>query len=98
MQGESIIHEKGRFVQQQVEIKNDFMIRLGSVRDVEDFVKLATNRPYRIFLDDGDRRVNGKSFMEMFCLALIRPLYVITECDDDERARFQEDVKRFLYQ
>lgn len=76
---------------------NDFMIRLSSVRDVEDFVKLATARPYPISLDDGDCRINGKSFMEMFCLDLIRPLYVITECDEQERARFREEINRFLY-
>ena len=44
----------------------DFMITLGSVRDVEEFVNIATAQPFPVYLDDGGSRINGKSFIEMF--------------------------------
>lgn len=81
----------------QVDIQQDFMIRLTSVRDVEDFVASATNRPFPVFLSDGQHTVNGKSFMEMFCLVLTRPLTVITECDEENREQFRQAISRFLW-
>ena len=59
-----------------MENTKDFMIRLGSVRDVEEFVNLSTAQPYSIYLDDGAHRVNGKSFMEMFTIEFAHPLRV----------------------
>lgn len=74
---------------------DEFVIRLGSVQDVEDFVGMATGRPYPIFLDDGQHRVNGKSFMEMFCLSLTKPLKVVLACDEASRLQFYQDAQRF---
>ena len=71
-----------------MENTKDFMIRLGSVRDVEEFVNLSTAQPYSIYLDDGAHRVNGKSFMEMFCLVLTRPLRVTLECTEAQARDF----------
>ena len=71
------------------------MIRLGSVRDVEDFVKISTEKPYPVYLDDGRQRVNGKSFMEMFCLTLTRPLRVTLQCTDEEYRDFLSQAARF---
>ena len=71
------------------------MIRLGSVRDVEDFVRISTEQPYPIFLDDGNQRVNGKSFMEMFCLTLTKPLRVTLLCSEDQFRAFQSQTARF---
>lgn len=91
----SIIHETERFVQRQMENAKEFMIHLGSVRDVEDFVRLSTAQPYPIFLDDGQHRVNGKSFMEMFCLILTRPLQVTMECSDSQYWEFYNQTAQF---
>ena len=71
-----------------MENTKDFMIRLGSVRDVEEFVRISTAQPFPIYLDDGAHRVNGKSFMEMFCLVLTRPLRVTLECSEEEFRTF----------
>ena len=90
-----IIHEKGRFVQRQMENTREFMIRLGSVRDVEDFVRISTAQPFPVYLDDGAHRVNGKSFMEMFCLVLTRPLRVTLECSDEQFRFFFEQTSRY---
>lgn len=79
-----------------MEKSHEFVIRLGSVRDVERFVALATNRPFQVSLDDGQHEVNGKSFMEMFCLILTRPLRVRFRCTEEQFTQFQEDAKSFL--
>lgn len=78
-----------------MENTKDFMIRLGSVRDVEEFVNLSTAQPYSIYLDDGAHRVNGKSFMEMFCLVLTRPLRVSLECSEEQASRFFDLTLRY---
>lgn len=91
-----IIHEKERFVQRQMENEADFVIHIRSVQDVETFVKLATAQPFRVYLDDGSHRVNGKSFMEMFCLSLTVPLHVSADCPTDTFRAFLEEVAQSL--
>ncbi|MCI5483683.1 MAG: HPr family phosphocarrier protein [Clostridiales bacterium] len=71
------------------------MIRLGSVRDVEDFVRISTEQPYPVFLDDGNQQVNGKSFMEMFCLTLTKPLRVTLLCGEDQFQDFLSQTTHF---
>ena len=78
-----------------MENTKEFMIHLGSVRDVEDFVRISTCQPYPIYLDDGQHRVNGKSFMEMFCLVLTRPLRVTMQCSEAQYWDFREQTTRF---
>ena len=73
----------------------EFMIRLGSVRDVEEFVNLSTAQPYSVYLDDGAHRVNGKSFMEMFCIDLRRRLTVTVDCGNDPCPDFCRAAARF---
>ena len=66
----------------------EFIIHLSSVRDVEDFVRISTAQPFPISLDDGQHRVNGKSFMELFCLVLTRPLRVTLEGTEPQARDF----------
>lgn len=51
-------------------------IRLESVKDVREFVSLATTQPYPVLVKDGDRFVNATSFMEMFTLNFSEPLHL----------------------
>ena len=81
-----------------MEEMQDFIIRLSCVRDVEDFVSMATSKPYPVYLDDGKHKVNGKSFMEMFCLTLTRPLKMVAQCDEAALQQLLQDAQRFLYQ
>ena len=73
----------------------EFIIHLSSVRDVEDFVRISTAQPYPVTLDDGQHRVNGKSFMEMFCIDLRKQLTVTVDCGNDPCADFCRDAARF---
>ena len=78
-----------------MEKSKEFIIRLGSVRDVEDFVRISTAQPFPISLDDGQHRVNGKSFMELFCLVLTRPLRVTLECTEAQAREFFDQTAHF---
>ena len=66
----------------------EFQVRLTCVQDVLDFVTLATARPFPISVGDRRHQVNGKSFMELFCLVLTRPLRVTLECTEAQAREF----------
>ncbi len=74
----------------------EFEIVLRSVQDVQEFVALATQRSFDVQISDGRHRVNGKSFMEMFCLDFTRPLKVSASCDEARFDEFRADALRFL--
>lgn len=76
---------------------HDFVIRLHSVGDVNDFVTLSAPL-YRVSLSDGFRTVDGKSFMEIFCLRLSDPITVHAECTEEQFDRFFQETQRFLVQ
>ena len=75
---------------------HEFHIQLRSVQDVLDFVALATSRAFHITVGDDRHQVNGKSFMEMFCLNFQAPLSVSVACTEPEFVRFLGDADRFL--
>ena len=73
----------------------EFTIHLRSVRDVNEFVAL-TAPLCGVTLSDGFRTVDGKSFMEIFCLKLDGPISVQAECGSEEFERFRLSCARFL--
>ena len=74
----------------------EFEIRLRSVKDVQEFVSIATSRPYTVTIRDERNKINGKSFMEMFCLDFSRPLRVLCDCSEEELEIIRRDAQRFL--
>ena len=74
----------------------EFAIRLGSVKDVQDFVALATSRPFDIYVRDEHNKISGRSFMELFCLNFAHPLRVVADCTEAELDAFKLDADRFL--
>ena len=74
----------------------EFQVRLQSVQDVQEFGSLSTARGFPVIIRDANNKVNGKSFMEMFCLDLCGPLRVDADCSEEELAAFCGDVERFL--
>ncbi len=74
----------------------EFTVRLRSVKDVQDFVSLSTTMGFPVEVDDGHHRVNGCSFMEMFCLDCNHPLTVTAHCSDDQFEGFLSAAGRFL--
>ncbi len=74
----------------------EFEIRLASVQDVQEFVSLATAKAYPISVRDLHTQVNGKSFMEMFCLNFSHPLTAVVECSGADLQQLKADMHRFL--
>lgn len=70
-------------------------IQLRSVQDVLSFVTVATARPFPIQVTNGRHQVNGKSFLEMFCLNLRKPVTVTFLCSDEEYDLFCRETARF---
>ena len=73
----------------------EFQVRLTCVQDVLDFVTLATARPFPISVGNRRHRVNGKSFMEMFCLDFSTPITARMDCTREEFEAFRADAARF---
>ena len=74
----------------------EFEIRLTCVQDVQEFVAIATSKPYPVYVRDYHMQVNGKSFMEMFCLQLTGALFAMVECDDQQLHSLKQDAARFV--
>jgi len=74
----------------------EFEIRLRSVQDVQEFVALATNQVFPVSVGNRDHQVNGKSFMEMFCLDFTKPLFATVKCSEQELLAFRAAIERFL--
>ena len=69
-------------------------VRLASVNDVREFVSLATLQPFPVIVEDGERCVNAKSFMEMFTLNFSAPLHLNIE--EEYKEGFRSAAKKFL--
>ena len=74
----------------------EFEIRLRSVKDVQDFVALCTSRNFLITVRDSHNKINGQSFMELFCLNFAEPLRVVADCTEAELEDLIRDADRFL--
>ena len=74
----------------------EFAIRLSSVQEVQEFVALATAQTFPIFVRDRYIQVNGKSFMEMFCLNFATPLFAMAECGEEQLLQLMKLMQNFL--
>ena len=91
-----IIHEKLLFVQSGGKIMKEIQIRIKTVQDILSFVDMATSRPFPVLVGNEKHRVNGKSFMEMFCLNFNHPLTAVMDCSEEEFQQFRQDAKALL--
>ena len=73
----------------------EFAIRLGSVQDVQNFVAIATTRPFSITVRDEHNKINADSFMELFCLNFSHPLRVVCDCSEEELEALKEELAQF---
>ena len=74
----------------------EFLIRLGSVQDVQDFVALSSTRGFPITVRDEHNKINADSFMELFCLDFTQPLRVVCDCTEAELEALRHELGRFL--
>ena len=71
----------------------EFAIRLKSVQDVQDFVAIATTRPFLITVRDEHNKIKADSFMELFCLNFSHPLRVVCDCGEAELEILKQDME-----
>ena len=74
----------------------EFAVRLVSVQDVQKFVTLVTSQAFPVFVRDRYQQVNGKSFLEMFCLNFTHPLFAMAECGEEQFQQLLELLQNFL--
>ena len=74
----------------------EFEMRLGSVKDVQDFVDTASTRPFTITVRDSRNKISADSFMELFCLDFTRPLRVVCDCSEEQLQVLCRDLDRFV--
>ena len=74
----------------------EFEIQITSIQDVLTFVNLATQRPFDVLVGNDFHKVNGKSFMEMFCLNYSHPLFAVVDCDEEQLHQLQQEMHQFL--
>ena len=74
----------------------EFEIELRCAQDVRDFVTLASTRSFPVLVSDDHHRVDGKSFMEMFCLNFAHRLFAVSDCSEQEFQQFLREADRFL--
>ncbi len=72
----------------------DFVLR--SLRQVQDFVKLAMVQPFDVLVGNERQRINGKDLMGMFSLDYSAPIRVQVRCSQEEFASFRSSAQRFL--
>ena len=73
----------------------EFQIRIRSFQEVQEFVKIATVQPFRVFLGNDHQSANATSFMGVVSLDHRRPLRVSADCGAEEFARFREQAAPF---
>jgi phosphotransferase system HPr-like phosphotransfer protein len=72
------------------------MVQFRSLRDVQDFVALASKQTVKLCVG-GDRfQVNATSFMALFALNCRKPLKVSVECTEEEFSRLLNTFQQFL--
>ena len=74
----------------------EFHIVLRSLRQVQDFVRLAAEQPFEIRVGNDHQRINGKDLMGMFSLDYTVPVCVRVKCSQEEFSSFHSSAARFI--
>ena len=74
----------------------EFHIFIRSFQEVQAFVSLAMVQPFEVLVGNGQKQINGKSFIGMFSLDYKHPLQVSVKCSEEEFLRFRQDAAQFL--
>ncbi len=67
----------------------EFDIVLNSLRQVQDFVKLAMVQPFDVHVGNESQHINGKDLMGMFSLDYSAPVRVRVKCSPEEFTAFR---------
>ena len=75
---------------------HEFHISIHSFQQVQDFVRLAAEQPFDVFVGNSYQNINGKDLMGMFSLDYSRPLCVKMHCTEEEFVYFRQKAAAFL--
>ena len=75
---------------------HEFMVRVRSFRDIQDFVSLASKQTVKLYVGSEWFQVNATSFMGMFALNCRTPQKVSVECSEEELTQLLNTFDRFL--
>ncbi len=75
---------------------NEFSIRLSSVDDINQFIRIATLCPCEVYISSGTQTANAKAYMGVFSLDFAGPLQVTVSGPDDDRASFRRSVESYI--
>ena len=74
----------------------EFYVQFRSLRDVLDFVTLASKQKHRLIVGNDHFQVNATSFMGMFALNCRKPQKVSVDCTEEEFFRLLDTFEDFL--
>lgn len=74
----------------------EFYVQFRSLRDVLDFVTLASKQKHRLIVGNDHFQVNANSFMGIFTLNFRKPQRVTVNCEEEEFRQILADFDRFL--
>lgn len=74
----------------------EFHIVLRSLRQVQDFVRLAMVQPFEVLVGNDRQNINGKDLMGMFSLDYTAPVRVCVRCSQEEFATFRSSAAQFI--
>ena len=74
----------------------EFQISIRSFQQVQDFVALASQQPFDIFVGNENQNINGKDLMGMFSLDYSRMLQVKADCPEEKFLPFRQEVNALL--
>ena len=75
---------------------NDFLIRLSSVDEIKQFIRIATLQPCAVELYSGNQIANAKAYMSVFNLDFSDPLRVTVCGTEDQRNSFRRAVQQYV--
>ncbi len=75
---------------------NDFLIRLTSVEEIKQFIRLATLQPCGVQLASGTKTANAKAYLGVFNLDFNCPLRVTVCGSEEQRRSFLNAVQQFV--
>ncbi len=75
---------------------NDFMIRLSSVDEINQFIRIATLQPCGVELISGTQTANAKAYLSVFNLDFSSPLQVTVCGTEDQRESFRHSVAKYV--
>ena len=75
---------------------NEFSIRLSSVEEINQFIRLATLCPCDVHITSGTQTANAKAYMGVFSLDFAGPLQVTVHGPEDERDAFRLAIEPYI--